>query len=203
MAVMKFPLVLLCVSMPFFQNGCATKTVAPQVKGTGSRELVEAWETEAMAGLDEADSPASAEVPIVMFKNPGKGFSKVSWSVGPAGNYRAMQWKGSSGEKMSLRVDGTSGKGPELIDAPSVFTPAAPGESGEEPREWKTVHVPGLKRDLRYHLLDFSFGDTNEQWVSEIFTIISADGSVSSYQATVEVTDAVQVPGLFSKLGLK
>ncbi len=104
---------------------------------------------------------------------------------------------------MSLRVIGTPGKGPVLIDAPSIYDMPAPGESGERPSEWKTVNVPGLKRNLRYHLLNDAGGDTNEGWVTDVFTIRSPDGTASSYRAAVEVIDSDQAPKLFSKLGVR
>ncbi len=207
MHMRNFLLAIALLALPLFQNSCAPPPPAvpefPPVEGSDSRELADAWEKAATEGLTTVPTAPKGAIPVVVFRNPGNGFGSVDWETSPSGSYRSFQGKGTSGEKMALRVIGAPGKGPVLIDAPSVFTMAPPGQSGEATREWKTVKVPGFKRNVRYHLLDHAAGDTNEQWVTDVFTIRSPDGTVSSYQAVVEVTDSGQAPVLFSKLGVK
>ena len=196
---------LLCLLAAVIHNSCAPS--AAKVKGSDSQALVIAWDKQAGLGVDDAKSPAGITIPIVIFKNLGAGFTQTNWATGKSGNYRMWQWKRNTNDRISesitLRVIGASGKGPILLDAPCVASPGPGGKSINEPREWKSIYVPGLDRELRYYLIDFAFGDTNDRWATEIFTIIGPDGAASSYQATVEATDSTQIPKLFSKLGVK
>ncbi|MFD2255526.1 hypothetical protein ACFSSA_02460 [Luteolibacter algae] len=193
---------LLSVSLPavFLLSSCGTKLPAdaPPVTGSESRILVDAWEKQANAGLTAVQSPARIPIPIVIFKNPGAGFSEPEWEVSPAGAYSMYQAQNRGTSRTALSILASPGNGPALKEAPSVFSMPSPGTSGEEPREWKTVYVPALKKNIRYYLINLAAGDTHDQWATEIFTVGSA-----SYRASVELTDSSQVSTLFARLAVK
>lgn len=73
----------------------------------------------------------------------------------------------------------------------------------ETPRKWFTVEVPGLKRTLRYYFATMAFGDTDDVWETEPFSVMGPDGTTGFYQARVECHGDQVAQAMFSKLRVR
>ena len=107
------------------------------------------------------------------------------------------------GTSYSLSVLGCEKPAPVLDQACSVMEPGLPGKSDESPRTWATVQVPALGRTLRHQFTNMAFGDANDTWQTELFTIASADGKTGSYQASIECENTEVSALMFSKLQVR
>jgi hypothetical protein len=146
--------------------------------------------------------PAVFSVPELFVSN-ARDARKSEWMSGPEGRYRVDYWnfpKITAGEIHSVGIIASPLPAPVLDDAPSVFAPWKEATMIEEKRKWEQVEVPGLKRNLRYYLQDFAFGDGNTAWKSEVFTAAAPDGRQGSYQVTVECEEAYYARAQFAKL---
>jgi hypothetical protein len=182
-------------------SACAVSK--PKVAGSDSRLKVEQWIGDQRRDLQESREPTSSKIPLVDFAKMPAAFGKPKWSTSPGGSYEVGYYqdtKTPAGESYSLSVFGCEKPAPVLVDACSVLEPAGPGELGEYPRTWSTIQVPGLNRSLRYQFSTMAFGDTNDTWETEPFTITTPDGKTGSYQASVECENAEVAARLFSKL---
>jgi hypothetical protein len=182
-----------------------SQTDSPPVKGTESSKAVRGWEETVRSDLKETGSPSGIEIPLVICKNPGSGFSGISWRTGSRGQYEAYDAKdqrSAGGHKVRIEVKGSPQEAPVLLDAPSFYDPS-PGGSVETPREWLSVYAPALGKNIRYYLLANAMGDTDDTWQTEIFPIEGKDGARGSYQVTIESTSEDTVPKLFSQLDVK
>jgi hypothetical protein len=156
--------------------------------------------------MEASKKPVSLKIPLVDFGDMPAAFGKPKWSTAPGGQYQVGYYedtKTPAGECYSLSVFDCEKPAPVLVDACSVLEPAGPGELGEYPRTWAGVEVPGLKRSLRYQFTTMAFGDTNDTWETEPFTVTTPDGKTGSYQATAECENAEVAARLFSKLRVR
>lgn len=184
--------------------GCGAS--APKTPGAESRVKVEQWLKPERNGLEEVENSDSVQIPLVEFGRLSSAFGKSKWSAGPHGQYQSSHGntvKLPEGECYGLYVFGTPAPAPLLNEAPSVLEPGRPGELDESPRTWSAVQAPGLNRSLRYHFATSAFGDTDNTWESEPFTVTTPDGKTGSYQATVECETADVAKKMFSKLRVR
>jgi hypothetical protein len=185
-------------------SGCGVSK--PKAPGAESRVKVEQWLKPERNGLEEVKNSDSVQIPLVEFGGLSRSFGQPKWSTGPHGQYQSShgnEVKLPEGECYGLYVFGTPAPAPVLNEAPSVLEPGRPGELDESPRTWSTVQVPGLNRSLRYHFATSAFGDTDNTWESEPFTVTTPDGKTGSYQATVECETADVAKTMFSKLRVR
>lgn len=191
---------------PFGGLLLAACSVAPsKVPGSDSRVKVEQWTKLAEQGNVESKKPAAFSIPELSISNAGSS-RKSEWRTGPEGRYQVDYWKFpkiTGGQIHSVRILASPSPAPVLDDAPSVFAPWKDATTIEEKRKWEQVEVPGLKRNLRYYLQDYAFGDGNTAWKSEVFTVTAPDGSQGSYQVTVECDEAYYAKAQFAKLRLR
>ena len=199
------PLLLRCITGWTGLALVSCSMVAPEVPGSDSRVKAERWAKQAEEGIAESKMPTRFGIPALVITNAGPG-RKVLWKTGPGGRYEVDWWdfpKVDMGEIHNVSILASPTPAPVMVEAPSVICPAPAGMSGEEKRTWQQVEVPGLKRTLRYYLVDFAFGDTNTTWKSEIFEITAPDGRRGSYQVTVECDEAYYAKAQFAKLRLR
>ncbi len=185
-------------------SACAVSK--PKVTGSDSRVKVEQWIGDQRRDLEESREPISSKIPLVDFGNMPAAFGKPKWRTAPGGQYRVGHYENTktpAGECYGLSVFGCEKPAPILGDACSVLEPGLPGKLDESPRTWAGVEVLGLKRGLRYQFTTMAFGDTNDTWETEPFTVTTPDGKTGSYQATAECENAEVAGRLFSKLRVR
>ena len=178
----------------------------PKVAGSDSRVKLEQWLKSEQEGIEETDKLIDLQIPLVDFGKLPPAFGKQHWSAGTKGQYLTGYGKTAKiagGECYQVTVFGTPATAPVLVDAPSVLEPGRPGEMDESPRKWFTVEAPGLKRSIRYSFSTMAFGDTNDMWESEPFTITTPDGKTGSYQVSIECETAAVAEAMFAKLRIK
>jgi hypothetical protein len=196
--------ILLTAISCLLVSACAVSK--PKVAGSDSRVKVEQWIGSQNAGMQASKKPVSLKIPIVDFGDMPAAFGKPKWSTAPGGQYEVgydENVKTPAGECYSISVFGCEKPAPVLGDACSVFEPGLPGKLDESPRSWAGVEVPGLNRNLRYQLTTAAFGDSNDTWQTEPFTVTTPDGKTGSYQATAECENAKVAATLFSKLRVR
>ena len=175
----------------------------PKVAGADSRIQMEQWHKTGRGDTAETDKLIGLQIPLVDFGTLPASFGRTGWSAGRQGQYSCGYHKTAriaGGECYHVSVFGTPTPAPVLTDAPSVLEPGRPGEMDESPRKWSTVEVPGLKRSLRYYFATSAFGDVDDVWESEPFSVTGPDGKTGYYQARVECNDAKVAEAMFSKL---
>lgn len=176
---------------------------APKPAGSDSRVKLEQWRKSAQDGIEETDKLIALQIPLVDFGQLPAAFGKQRWSAGTGGRYSTSYGKSAGiagGECHHVSIFGTPAAAPVLVDAPSVLEPGRPGEMDETPRKWFTVEVPGLKRTLRYYFATMAFGDTDDVWETEPFSVTGADGITGFYQARVECHGDQVARAMFAKL---
>ncbi len=195
---------LLIATTCLLVSACAVSKL--KVTGSDSRVKVVQWIGSQRAELEDSKMPASLKIPAVDFGGMPSAFGKPKWSTAPGGQYEVGYFedtKTSAGECYSLAVFGCAKPAPVLVDACSVLEPGLPGKTDESPRTWSTVQVPGLDRSLRYQFTTAAFGDINDSWETEPFTVTTSDGKSGSYQATIECENAEVAAKMFSKLRVR
>jgi hypothetical protein len=198
------PRILLTAVSCLLVSACAVSK--PKVAGSDSRVKVEQWIGSQNNGMEASKKPVSLKIPLVDFGDMPAAFGKPKWSTAPGGQYQVGYYedtKTPAGDCYSLSVFGCEKPAPVLGDACSVLEPGLPGKLDESPRTWAGVEVPGLKRSLRYQFTTAAFGDTNDTWETEPFTVTTPDGKTGSYQATAECENAQVAGTLFSKLRVR
>ncbi len=178
----------------------------PKSAGSDSRVKLEQWRLAAREGMEETDKLVGLKIPLVDFGKLPAAFGKPHWSAGPRGQYRSSYGeiaKIADGECYQVSILGTPAAAPVLVDAPSVLEPGLPGEMDENPRKWFTVDVPGLNRTLRYYFATMAFGDTDDTWETEPFSVTSPDGVTGFYQARLEGHGDKVAEAMFAKLRVK
>ena len=179
------------------------------MKGADSYEKVEAWQAKATAGLEEASAPGELAIPRVDFDGLPAGFGKASWSKGAKGNYKLGYWLGNSkavsfagSNVYDVELHATPDAIESLTDAPLIWEPSITGGSRDIPQEWQTIHVPGLKRDLRYSLYNRAFGDSQNGWATEPFSCTDSRGRTGWYRVIVHADEEASAKAVFAKLRL-
>ena len=198
-----YPLFLAGSSILFLAS-CGLTT--PKVAGSDSRVKLEEWRQSAQNGIEETDKLIDLQIPLVDYGKLPAAFGKQRWSAGMKGQYRTSYGetaKIAGGECYSVGLLGTPTPAPVLVDAPSVLEPGLPGEMDESPRKWASVEVQGLKRTLRYYFATMAFGDSDDTWMSEPFSVTGLNGKTGSYQARVECSDSKVAEAMFSKLRVR
>ncbi|MES2660346.1 MAG: hypothetical protein V4689_17110 [Verrucomicrobiota bacterium] len=178
----------------------------PKVAGADSRVKLEQWNKAGRDGIEETDKLIGLQIPLVDFGPLPASFGKQRWSAGLKGQYSTSYGKTAriaGGECYHVSIFGTPSPAPVLVDAPSVLEPGRPGEMDETPRKWSTVEVPGLTRTLRYYFATMAFGDVDDVWETEPFSITGPDGKTGYYQARIECNDAKIAETMFSKLQVR
>ena len=202
---MRFPfdlalLVICCLALP----SCVV--AQRKIAGTESRLKVETWLHGQKGDLEQSLAPVSLKIPIVDFVKIPSAFGKPSWRTASGGRY-IMGYFGNTktpvGTSYSLSVFGCERPAPVLDEAYSVMEPGLPGDLDESPRTWATVQVPALGRTLRYQFTNMAFGDINDTWQTEPFTVTTPDGKTGSYQASIECENAEVAALMFSKLRVR
>ena len=178
----------------------------PKVAGSDSRVKLEEWRTSQQNGIEETDKLIGLKIPLVDFGKLPAAFGKQRWSAGTGGQYSTSYGKIAKiagGECYQASIFGTPIAAPVLVDAPSVLEPGLPGEMDENPRKWFTVEVPGLKRTLRYYFATMAFGDTDDVWETEPFSVTGPNGTTGYYQARVECHGDRVAQAMFAKLRVR
>jgi hypothetical protein len=185
-------------------SACAVSN--PKIAGSDSRLKVKEWTGDQFQDMEDSSEPASLKIPLVDFGKMPAAFGKPSWRTSPRGPYVLGYFENAktpAGESYSLSVFGCVKPAPVLVDACSVLEPGQPGKLDESRRTWSTVQVPGLNRSLRYQFTTMSFGDTDDTWETEPFTVTTPDGKTGSYQAIIECENAEVAARMFSKLQVR
>lgn len=198
------PRILISAVSCLLVSGCAASK--PKVAGSDSRVKVGQWIGDQRRDLAESRGPTPSKIPLVDFAKMPTAFGKPKWNTSPDGSYEVGYYqdtKTPAGECYGLSVFGCEKPAPLLDDACSVLEPGMPGKLDESARTWSTIEVPGLNRSLRYQFTTAAFGDTNDSWETEPFTVTTPDGKTGSYQATAECENAEVAARLFSKLRVR
>ncbi|MES2439161.1 MAG: hypothetical protein V4584_08835 [Verrucomicrobiota bacterium] len=198
------PISLLTAFSTLFLASCGVTT--PKVAGADSRVKLEQWLKAERVGIEETDKLIGLQIPLVDFGKLPATFGKQRWSAGTRGQYSTSYDKTAKiagGECYHVSLFGTPAAAPVLVDAPSVLEPGRPGEMDESPRKWSSVHVPGLNRSIRYYFSTMAFGDTDDTWETEPFTITGPDGKTGSYQARIECETSGVAEAMFAKLRVR
>lgn len=178
----------------------------PKPVGSDSRLKVEEWTGDQFKNLEDSSAPPALNIPLVDFGKMSAAFGKPSWRTSPDGQYIISYFDNAKtpvGLSYSLSVFGCAKPAPMLVDACSVIEPGLPGKTDESPRTWSTVQVPGLNRSLRYQFTTMAFGDSDDTWETEPFTVTTPDGKTGSYQATIECENAAVAASMFAKLRVR
>lgn len=150
--------------------------------------------------------PQASKIPLVDFGKLPTKFGKAQWKSSPRGNYE-LSYPNEAGLAGDV-IDGFNLiASPEPIgplqQAPSMVLPMPDGKSHESAVQWRSVHVPALKRDLRYYPTGFAMGDTNDTWETEPFSCSDQTGRTGFYQVSIEALEETEVIALLSRLHLR